>query len=596
MTGNNGTFAPWYVLHVEFAMEAPASPFPDGFGGVYVVLWRSGRPVADAWFSFENERLTPAEAVARAWAKLPPVQTAPVVASSTNALPASRPTVSVVVCSRDRAETLARALTAIGRLLPAPDEVVVVDNAPINDATQRCVARFPGVRYVCEPRPGLDRARNAGIKTATGAIIAFTDDDAEVHPAWIAGLLAGFENPGVLAVTGMVLPAELQTQAQWLFETYWSFNKGFEARTFDASFVAGAGKGAIAAWEVGAGANMAFHRDAFEAVGLFDERLDVGAAGCSGDSEIWYRLLAQGRHCRYEPAAVVFHHHRGDLVGFRRQIFGYMRGHAAALLVQHERYGHAGNMRRLLRELPAMYAGRAWRILKGDRHPSYGSLRQEIFGCLSGVGYYLRHLRLGRHFRSALPLPRPPKRYEYQDRADFLAMLPKRTVGAELGVFKGEFSAGILRMTTPEALHLVDTWWTEWGDTYPDWGDYTDFGRLGTKAAYEQTLQAVAAERGDAKVIVHVGEDVAYLESLADGSLDWSYLDSSHEYEHTKQELEVLQRKTKPTGVITGHDWQEDPAHIHHGVLRAVTEFCATQAWDVIALDNHLQWMIQRRR
>ena len=170
-------FAPWQILHAPFDVEPPEDQFPDGLGGVYVVLWRSGQPVGDAWFSFENARLTPAEAVARAWSKLPPGKTAPVVASSANALPESRSLVSVVVCSRDRAETLARALTAIGRLLPAPDEVIVVDNAPINDATKRCVARFPGVRYVCEPRPGLDRARNAGIKAASGAIIAFTDDD-----------------------------------------------------------------------------------------------------------------------------------------------------------------------------------------------------------------------------------------------------------------------------------------------------------------------------------------------------------------------------------------------------------------------------------
>jgi hypothetical protein len=266
------------------------------------------------------------------------------------------------------------------------------------------------------------------------------------------------------------------------------------------------------------------------------------------------------------------------------------------LLVQHERYGHAGNLRRIVRELPAMYAGRLRRILKGDRHPSYGTLRQEVFGCLSGVGYYLRHPRLGRHFRKPVPLPRPPVRREFPARADFLATLPKGAVGAELGVFKGEFSAEILRVAKPRELHLVDTWWTEWGDNYPDWGDYTDFGRLGTKAAYEQTMQAVAKWRGPANVIVHVGDDIAYLESMPDGVLDWSYLDSSHDYEHTKQELDLLRRKTRRDGMITGHDWQEDPAHMHHGVLKAVTEFCVAHDWEVVMLDNHLQWAIRRRR
>ena len=201
----------------------------------------------------------------------------------------------------------------------------------------------------------------------------------------------------------------------------------------------------------------------------------------------------------------------------------------------------------------------------------------------------------GRSHASAVTAGAGAVRHDYPTRADFLDRLPKDSVGIELGVFKGEFSADILRVAKPKELHLVDAWWTEWGDNYPDWGDYTDFGRLGTKEAYEQTLQAVAAERGSSKVLVHVGDDVAYLEDLADGYLDWSYLDSSHEYEHTKQELEVLRRKTKPNGIITGHDWQEDPTHMHHGVLRAVTEFCATHGWEIVILDNHLQWMIRRR-
>ena len=57
-------------------------------------------------------------------------------------------------------------------------------------------------------------------------------------------------------------------------------------------------------WKVGAGANMAFRRNVFDLVGLFDERLGAGAAGCSEDSEIWYRILANQLQIRYEPRAV----------------------------------------------------------------------------------------------------------------------------------------------------------------------------------------------------------------------------------------------------------------------------------------------------
>jgi hypothetical protein len=80
------------------------------------------------------------------------------------------------------------------------------------------VAQMPDIRYVQEPRPGLSVARNTGIRQSKGDIIAFTDDDVTVHPNWIARLQQSFPDPQVMAVTGLVLPAELETEAQFIFE------------------------------------------------------------------------------------------------------------------------------------------------------------------------------------------------------------------------------------------------------------------------------------------------------------------------------------------------------------------------------------------
>src|SRR5438034_287760 len=75
----------------------------------------------------------------------------------------------------------------------------------------------------------------------------------------------------------------------------------------------------VPVWRIGCGANMAFRRAAFAKVGLFDTRLGAGASGCSEDSELWYRLLATGGVCHYEPSAVVYHYHRSDWSSLRRQ-------------------------------------------------------------------------------------------------------------------------------------------------------------------------------------------------------------------------------------------------------------------------------------
>lgn len=118
------------------------------------------------------------------------------------------PMVTVAVCTRDRASDLAICLDALRALdYPALD-VLVVDNAPSNEETATLVAtRFPSVRYIREPRPGLDWARNRAILEARGEIIAYTDDDVVVDPGWVKALARAFmEHSEVMGVAGLVVP------------------------------------------------------------------------------------------------------------------------------------------------------------------------------------------------------------------------------------------------------------------------------------------------------------------------------------------------------------------------------------------------------
>src|SRR5207248_1755899 len=68
---------------------------------------------------------------------------------------------------------------------------------------------------------------------AAGDIVAFTDDDAVVDPWWLLELARCFNSERVAAVTGMILPAELETPSQFWLEQYGGFSKGFRKRLFD---------------------------------------------------------------------------------------------------------------------------------------------------------------------------------------------------------------------------------------------------------------------------------------------------------------------------------------------------------------------------
>ena len=293
--------------------------------------------------------------------------------------------ISVIVCTRDRPDSLARCLRSLVPSRPYLHEVLVVDNAPASGAARRVVDEHDLVGYIAEPRPGLSRARNTGIKHSSGTIIAFTDDDVVVHNDWGARLHNAFSRSEVMCVTGQVIPLSLETPAQVAFEeSLGGFSQGFRPIEFDGEFFEATKRFGVPVWRIGAGANMAFRRTAFDLVGPFDERLGAGAAGCSEDSELWYRLLADGRVCRYDPTAVVFHEHRASWSALEEQSYYYMRGHVAALLLQFMKYRHWGNLVRIFSVLPSYYAGVFVRAVSG------GNLRQSLLwprvrGSLAGL-------------------------------------------------------------------------------------------------------------------------------------------------------------------------------------------------------------------
>jgi GT2 family glycosyltransferase/SAM-dependent methyltransferase len=300
-----------------------------------------------------------------------------------------------VVCTRDRPQALARCLVSLRRGRVRPREIVVVDNASRSGATEQVAAAMADVRYIREDRPGLAIARNTGVRMTSGDIVAFTDDDVVVDTEWIPSLLPPFANARVMAVTGTVFPGELATEAQRMAEErLWSFNREFRPRTFDSRYFDRMRVRGVPVWHIGAGANMAIRRAAFAHVGLFDERLGAGAAGCSEDSELWYRLLAGGWSCAYEPAAVVFHFHRAQLGALRRQWYAYMRGHVTALLVQFARYRHWGNLRRIALQLPLHYALWLREVVQRRGSGEGGLWWAALSGALAGIGYYVRHLRV----------------------------------------------------------------------------------------------------------------------------------------------------------------------------------------------------------
>jgi hypothetical protein len=168
-----------------------------------------------------------------------------------------------------------------------------------------------------------------------------------------------------------------------------------------------------------------------------------------------------------------------------------------------------------------------------------------------------------------------------------LQALPRQSVGAEIGVYKGDFAQKILDVVQPKQLHLIDPW------VYQESSDY-DRSWYGGQAGRSQSFmddiyQSVCLRfsRGidSGAVRVHRDTSDSALGGMADASLDWVYIDGNHKYEYVKRDLELGFKKVKGGGLVAGDDygvagWWED------GVTRAVNEYVASGACLVVFIQE----------
>jgi GT2 family glycosyltransferase len=292
-------------------------PAPEGAGELSMLLDAAGRSASDAGSSPGVTGPCPGGAARR-----PPGKAA------------------VILCTTGAdQDQLRRSLQALAAMRDENFELVVVDNRPGSGSeTTTLVESFVSparLRYVAEPRPGLARARNAGLDAASdAAYVAFTDDDAVVDPDWLAWLLDPFSDARVDAVTGLVMPLHLGSPAEKRFEHYAGFGKGVERAVYDLAEHAAQERFLYPYWGgmFGSGNSMAFRREALLAVGGFDPALGAGTPTAGGeDLAAFTDVILGGGQLVYEPRSLCWHEHRGDEQALRDQIRSYGIGLTAVL-------------------------------------------------------------------------------------------------------------------------------------------------------------------------------------------------------------------------------------------------------------------------
>jgi glycosyltransferase involved in cell wall biosynthesis len=218
----------------------------------------------------------------------------------------SEPVISVVICTHNRDRYLGTALDSVLAQDFEDYEIVVVDNASTDNTRQVVEQRLPHprLRYIHEPKLGLNVARNRGAAETTGAIIAYFDDDAIAPPTWLQALHKAFQSNEKLGVAGgkvtLVWP-EGYTQPKWLSPSL-AGNLGAYDLGDSAINITNPG-------DTPRGLNYAMRRSVLEAVGGFQLNLDRVGKNLLSHGELYMTevVLKKGWQVAYLPEAEVGH-------------------------------------------------------------------------------------------------------------------------------------------------------------------------------------------------------------------------------------------------------------------------------------------------
>jgi GT2 family glycosyltransferase len=327
--------------------------YASGCAGAFVFSWtdewRRGDVEVEDWnFGLVDRRRCPKPAlgaVARAFAATP------------RETPSTCPRISVVVCSHNGGATIGSCLDALSRIEYPDYEVIVVDDG--SDDGTSSIAAESDVLLIRTANCGLSSARNTGLEASTGEIVAFTDDDACPDRDWLRYLAHAFETSEHVGIGG----PNLSPPDGSLVERAVACAPGGPIHVLLSDDVA----------EHIPGCNMAFRREALQAIGGFDPQFRIAG----DDVDVCWRLQGRGWTIGFSAAGVVLHRRRRSVRAYLKQQVEY--GKAEALLERKwpERYNRGGHL---------AWAGRVYgapvRIGRRRERIAYGTWGSNLFQSL----------------------------------------------------------------------------------------------------------------------------------------------------------------------------------------------------------------------
>lgn len=176
-----------------------------------------------------------------------------------------------------------------------------------------------------------------------------------------------------------------------------------------------------------------------------------------------------------------------------------------------------------------------------------------------------------------------------------LLTLPRHAVGAEVGAWKGDYSAHLLRATRPARLYLVDPWEYVYDPDRPGntlYGGRNPRGQERLDAIHDEIVRRFEPQIDRGQVNVWRRRSTVAATQL-DEPLDWVYIDAVHSYDEVKNDLEAWYPHVRDGGIVAGDDYGLSLGPWEDGVKRAVDEFARSHGCKVKVIGD--QFLLKKR-
>jgi glycosyltransferase involved in cell wall biosynthesis len=216
---------------------------------------------------------------------------------------------SVVVITQNRASTIDLCLRSIENQTARPDELIVIDSSD-DDETEKIIKNRNIVYFHAKRRLYQPEARNISLKTATGDIIAFVDDDVVCTSEWLENIVHGYYDDKIVGVGGPVVRCDQNLNALEEMKVS-DENENFFNSCGDIHVERTWMPSKPLKTKLMMGGNMSFLTVKLKKIGGFDEFYGIGGA-YREETDPQIALVKSGYDFAYMPRAIVYHLQHGS--------------------------------------------------------------------------------------------------------------------------------------------------------------------------------------------------------------------------------------------------------------------------------------------